>query len=105
MNKATQNSILSLKDELHARPYIKLGNNLRTFHFAYLIRENDEKESWNYLDKFLRKINFQKLPNEASKYWVAEGKDLTVRYECHTEFISLTLIFPNKIDSKLSFKF
>lgn len=100
MNKATQNSILSFKDELHARPYIKLGNNLRTFHFAYLIRENDENKSWNYLDKFLRKINFEKLPNEASKYWVAEGKDLTVRYECHTEFISLTLIYPNKIENK-----
>ena len=53
----------------------------------------------NYLDKFLRKINFPKLPKEASKYWVAEGKDLIVRYECHTEFISLTLIYPNKIDS------
>ena len=99
MNKATQNSILSFKDELHARPYIKLGNNLRTFHFAYLIKENDEDKSWNYLDKFLRKINFPKLPKEASKYWVAEGKDLIVRYECHTEFISLTLIYPNKIDS------
>ena len=45
MNKATQNSILSFKDELHARPYIKLGNNLRTFHFAYLIKENDEKKT------------------------------------------------------------
>ena len=100
MNKATENSILSFKDELHARPYIKLGNNLRTFHFAYLIKENEEKKSWDYLDKFLRKINFQKLPNEVSKYWVAEGKDLTVRYECHTEFISLTLIYPNKIENK-----
>ena len=100
MKKATENSILSFKDELHARPYIKLGNNLRTFHFAYLIKENDEKKSWNYLDKFLRKINFQKLPIESSKYWVAEGKDLTVRYECHTEFISLTLIYPNKIENK-----
>ena len=100
MNKATGNSILSFKDELHARPYIKLGNNLRTFHFAYLIKENEEKKSWSYLDNFLRKINFQKLPNEVSKYWVAEGKDLTVRYECHTEFISLTLIYPNKIENK-----
>ena len=100
MKKATENSILSFKDELHARPYIKLGNNLSTFHFAYLIKENDEKKSWNYLDKFLRKINFQNLPNESSKYWVAEGKDLTVRYECHTEFISLTLIYPNKIENK-----
>ena len=100
MNKVVENSILSFKDELHARPYIKLGNNLRTFHFAYLIKENDEKKSWNYLDKFLRKFNFQKLPNEVSKYWVAEGKDLTVRYECHTEFISLTLIYPNKIENK-----
>ena len=100
MNKAAENSILSFKDELHARPYIKLGNNLRTFHFAYLIKENDEKKSWKYLDNFLRKINFQKLPNEVSKYWVAEGKDLTVRYECHTEFISLTLIYPNKIENK-----
>ena len=97
MKKATQNSILSFKDELHARPYIKLGNNLRTFHFAYLIKENDEKKSWNYLDKFLRKFNFQKLPKEASKYWVAEGKDLIVRYECHTEFISLTLYIQIKL--------
>ena len=33
-----------------------------------------------------------------SKFWVAEGKDLTIRYECHTEFISLTLIYPKKIE-------
>ena len=41
MNKTAENNLLSFKDELHARPYIKLGNNLRTFHFAYLIKEND----------------------------------------------------------------
>ena len=98
MEKTTQNSILSFKDELHARPYIKLSNNLRTFHFAYLLKENDEKKSWVYLDKFLSNIDFQRLPNEVSKYWVAEGKDLIIRYECHTEFISLTLIYPNKIE-------
>ena len=98
MEKYIQNNISSFKDELHARPYIKLSNNLRTFHFAYLITNNDEKKSWAYLDKFLGKIDFQKLPKEASKYWVAEGKELIIRYECHTEFISLTLIYPNKID-------
>ena len=100
MEKDSQNSILSFKDELHARPYIKLSNNLRVFHFAYLIKENDDKKSWTYLDNFLGKINFQNLPKEASKYWVAEGKDLIIRYECHTEFISLTLIYPNKIENK-----
>ena len=100
MENQTQNSLLSFKDELHARPYIKLSNNLRVFHFAYLIKENDDKKSWAYLDKFLSKINFQNLPKEASKYWVAEGKDLIIRYECHTEFISLTLIYPNKIENK-----
>ena len=98
MEKTNQNSILSFKDELHARPYIKLSNNLRTFHFAYLLKENDEKKSWVYLDKFLSNIDFQRLPKEVSKYWVAEGKDLIIRYECHTEFISLTLIYPNKIE-------
>ena len=100
MENQTQNSPLSFKDELHARPYIKLNNNLRVFHFAYLIKENDDKKSWTYLDNFLGKINFQNLPKEASKYWVAEGKDLIIRYECHTEFISLTLIYPNKIENK-----
>ena len=100
MENQTQNSALSFKDELHARPYIKLSNNLRVFHFAYLIKENDDKKSWAYLDKFLSKINFQNLPKEASKYWVAEGKDLIIRYECHTEFISLTLIYPNKIENE-----
>ncbi len=99
MENQTSNSQLTFKDELHARPYIKLSNNLRVFHFAYLIRENDDKKSWAYLDKFLSKINFQNLPKEASKYWVAEGKDLIIRYECHTEFISLTLIYPNKIEN------
>ena len=100
MENQTQNNPLSFKDELHARPYIKLNNNLRVFHFAYLIKENDDKKSWIYLDKFLGKINFQNLPKEASKYWVAEGRDLIIRYECHTEFISLTLIYPNKIENK-----
>ena len=100
MENQTQNSPLSFKDELHARPYIKLSNNLKVFHFAYLIKENDDKKSWTYLDNFLGKINFQNLPKEASKYWVAEGKDLIIRYECHTEFISLTLIYPNKIENK-----
>ena len=52
MENQTQNSLLSFKDELHARPYIKLSNNLRVFHFAYLIKENDDKKSWAYLDKF-----------------------------------------------------
>ena len=57
MNKLTTNVSLSLRDELHARPYIKLGNNLRTFHFAYLIKDNDEKNAWNYLSKYLKKLN------------------------------------------------
>ena len=57
MENQTSNSLLSFKDELHARPYIKLSNNLRTFHFAYLIKENDEKRSWTYLNKFLSKNN------------------------------------------------
>ena len=96
MKKISTNKISSFKDELHARPYIKLENNLRTFHFAYLIKDNDENKAWNYLDKFLRKLNFQGLPNKASKFWVAEGKDLIIRYECHTEFISLTLIYPKQ---------
>ena len=104
MEKQTQNSPLSFKDELHARPYIKLSSNLRVFHFAYLIKENDDKKSWAYLDKFLSKINFQNLPKESSKYWVAEGKDLIIRYECHTEFISLTLIYPNKIENEIKNK-
>ena len=67
MENQTQNSILSFKDELHARPYIKLSNNLRVFHFAYLIKENDDKKSWAYLDKFLSKINFQNLPKGSLK--------------------------------------
>ena len=100
MHKLTKSDTLSLKDELHARPYIKLGSNLRTFHFAYLIKDIDEKNAWRYLDKSLKQLNFQSLPKEASKYWVAEGKDLIVRYECHTEFISLTLIYPNKIENE-----
>ena len=100
MNKLSTSDTFSLKDELHARPYIKLGSNLRTFHFAYLIKDTDEKNAWKYLDKFLKQLNFQSLPKEASKYWVAEGKDLIVRYECHTEFISLTLIYPNKIENE-----
>lgn len=88
----------TFKDELHARPYIKLDNNLRTFHFTFLIKENNEKKIWNYLNKFLKQLNYQSLPSDPSKFWVAEGKDLIIRYECHTEFISLTLIYPNKIE-------
>ncbi len=88
----------SYKDELHARPYIRLDNNLRTFHFTYAIKDDDEKKAWKYLNNFLKKLNFQSLPSMPSKFWVAEGKDLTIRYECHTEFISLTLIYPKKIE-------
>ena len=54
MKKLSTNKISSFKDELHARPYIKLENNLRTFHFAYLIKDNDENKAWNYLDRFLK---------------------------------------------------
>ena len=42
MEKASQNSTTSFKDELHARPYIKLSNNLTNFHFAYILKENEE---------------------------------------------------------------
>ena len=42
-----------VKEELHARPYIKLVSNLRTFHFAYLIKDDQESLAWKYLNKFL----------------------------------------------------
>ena len=97
MNDSNKNNLLSFKDELHARPYIKLGNNLRTFHFAYLIKDNDEIKAWKHLNKYIISEGFQELPKKHSKYWVAEHENLIIRYECHTEFISLTLIFPNTI--------
>ena len=97
MNDSNKNNLLSFKDELHARPYIKLGNNLRTFHFAYLIKDNDEIKAWKHLNKYIISEGFQELPKKHYKYWVAENENLIIRYECHTEFISLTLIFPNTI--------
>ena len=100
MNDTKNNNSFSFKDELHARPYIKLGNNLRTFHFAYLIKDNDEIKAWKHLNKYLISEGFQKLPKEHYKYWVAENENLIIRYECHTEFISLTLIYPNTILSQ-----
>lgn len=100
MKNIINKNLLSFRDELHARPYIKLGNNLRTFHFAYLIKENDEKKAWKHLNQFLINEGYDGLPSENFKYWVAENSDLIIRYECHTEFISLTLIYPNKIDIK-----
>ncbi len=93
----TKDNYIGSKDELHARPYIRLGSNLRVFHFAYLISENQEKEAWNYLRKFLEITDFSSPPNKSFKFWVAESKELIIRYECHTEFISLTLIYPEKI--------
>ena len=100
MSELNINNISSYKDELHARPYIRLGSNLRTFHFTYAIKDDDEKKAWRYLNSFLKKLNFSSLPSIPSKFWVAEGKDMTIRYECHTEFISLTLIYPQKIETK-----
>ena len=100
MNDLKNNNLMSFKDELHARPYIKLGNNLRTFHFAFLIRDNDEIKAWKHLNKYLISEGFQELPKEHHKYWVAESENLIIRYECHTEFISLTLIYPNTILSQ-----
>ena len=88
-----------VKEELHARPYIKLVSNLRTFHFAYLIKDDQESLAWKYLNKFLTHLNFKSLPEKKLKFWIAEGKDLIIRYECHTEFISLTLIYPDKVES------
>lgn len=100
MSELNTNIISTFKDELHARPYIRLESNLRTFHFTYAIKDDDEKKAWRYLNNFLKKLNFQSLPNVPSKFWVAEGKDMIIRYECHTEFISLTLIYPQKIELK-----
>ena len=100
MNDTKNNNSFSFKDELHARPYIKLGNNLRTFHFAYLIKDNDEIKAWKHLNKYIISEGFQELPKKHYKYWVAENENLIIRYECHTEFISLTLIFPNTILTK-----
>ncbi len=87
---------LQIKDELHARPYIKLGPDLIVFNFSYLINEVEEKKGLRFLNEFLISLNYTSLPNNETKFWVAEGNDLTIRYECHTEFISLTLIFPRK---------
>ena len=59
MSNLIKSNDFTFKDELHARPYIKLGNNLRTFHFAYLIKENDEGKAWIYLDKFLKQLSLK----------------------------------------------
>ena len=65
-----------VREELHARPYIKLVSNLRTFHFAYLIKDDQEALAWKYLNKFLVHLNFKSLPENSMKFWIAEGKIL-----------------------------
>jgi uncharacterized membrane-anchored protein len=87
----------ALHEEFHARPYLRLGRNLRVFHFAYQSTGADTAEEWAYLTDWVREIGCEDIPASPQKFFVAVAPALTVRFEKHTEFTSLSLIYPDAL--------
>lgn len=93
--------------ELHARPYLKLGANQRIFHFAFRTGEKNTRDEWlHLLDMMQTSYGWDHLPDhiladnitEASpRFFMHDEADIIYRYERHTEFTNLTLIFKNAV--------
>ena len=93
--------------ELHARPYLKLGTNQRIFHFAFRTGERNTGDEWAFLIDMMRQTyGWDKLPKNVSlddnsdtppRFFMHDENDIMYRYERHTEFTNLTLIFKNAI--------
>ncbi|MDP6967706.1 MAG: DUF3422 domain-containing protein [Gammaproteobacteria bacterium] len=92
----------TLDQELHARPYIPLTNNLRVFQFAFYTGEEEPQAEWSHLCQYLANLNAPELPMPTDKFFVVDVGDITLRYERHTEFTSLTLIYKDAIASNPS---
>jgi uncharacterized membrane-anchored protein len=93
--------------ELHARPYLRLSNNQRIFHFAFRTGEKNANDEWAFLLDIMREtyqwdrlpahVPVDHMPDASPRFFMHDENDIIYRYERHTEFTNLTLIFKNAV--------
>ncbi|MGB1919588.1 MAG: DUF3422 family protein [Candidatus Puniceispirillales bacterium] len=93
--------------ELHARPYLRLSNNQRVFHFAFRTGEKNASDEWTFLLEMMRQTyNWDHLPDHvlsdhkadtSPRFFMHDENDIIYRYERHTEFTNLTVIYKNAV--------
>ena len=86
-------------DELHTRPFMQLITpNQRIFHFAVHCGETELKKAWRHLGRMVSK-NFELDVSEtSSRFFIHQDEKFAIRFERHTEFVSLMLLFPDAVD-------
>lgn len=89
--------------ELHTRPFMRLGRNLRVFHFAIHTGETDPVKDWRYFSQVVGKGFGVELPKTTTRFFIHEGDGFTLRFERHTEFISLGVFLPGGVDEAAPF--
>lgn len=84
-----------IDQELHARPYVRLGRNLSIFHFAFDTGEYFSNDEWLYVSRQFYELLNNHSPVEKCRFFTANSHELSVRYERHTEFAAISLIYVN----------
>ena len=93
--------------ELHARPYLTLSDNQRVFYFAFRTGEQSTAKEWSFLVDIMRQCygwteasDEPDLPDTPPRFFLHEEKGIIHRYERHTEFASLAVIFDGAVKKK-----
>jgi len=93
--------------ELHARPYLTLGVNQRVFYFAFQTGEQSTEKEWSFVVDIMRQSYGwteasipSDLPTSPPRFFMYEEKGIIYRYERHSEFASLAIIFTNAVQKK-----
>ena len=89
--------------ELHTRPFMQLGTNQRIFHFAMHCGETDPVRAWKYFNKVISPAFKIKSPKTTGRFHINSSDEMTIRYERHTEFISLGIFYHDAVDPDAMF--
>lgn len=87
-----------LNDEVHARPSLRASTPSRITHFALMTGEGEAPPDRDPLAE-LCTLAGSRPPALDARYALVELDGVTVKYERHTEFVSVTVIAPDKDDS------
>ena len=93
--------------ELHARPYLTLGVNQRVFYFAFQTGEQSTEKEWTFVVDMMRQCygwtdttTPSDLPSSPPRFFMHEDLGIIHRYERHSEFVSLAIIFNDAVKKK-----
>ncbi|MEM1111279.1 MAG: DUF3422 domain-containing protein [Pseudomonadota bacterium] len=106
MSKASTQTVskedrIKLSSEWHARPNISLPHPFRCTHIVGLRDSGSDAEAWEAISEFCE-LHGQSGPAAGSRYHVVETGSCLLKWECHTEATSHTLLVPGSAQPPFS---